>query len=177
MRLLFLLIALSALHCAPSLAEVAGVVIVRHAEKADDGTRDPELTVAGTARAQALAEVLAHARIGGLIASQYQRTRQTLSVLARRHELDITVVPAESGGIEAHIDGIASLVRNAEANGLLVIAGHSNTVPLIVEALAGKVVEPIDESEYDRLYVLIPTDEGMELIASRYGAASGRLED
>jgi phosphohistidine phosphatase SixA len=155
-----------------ALAEPSGIVVVRHAEKADNGTQDPDLTEAGRARAEALAETLARSKIGGLIATQYQRTQKTLSALAHRHNLDITVVPAESGEIEAHIEAIAEKAREADTDGLLVIAGHSNTVGLIVEALAGDVVSPIDESEYDRLFLLLPGDTGMDVIETRYGARS-----
>lgn len=158
-------------------AEITGLLIVRHAEKADDGTRDPGLTSAGRIRAEALADTVMHSKVGGLIASQYLRTQQTLSVLAQRRGLEITVAPAASGEIEAHVDTIASMVRDSQAEGLMVIAGHSNTVPLIVEALSGQVVDPIEESEYDRLYLLVPAASGMEVIASRYGAGSDQAED
>lgn len=177
MRALYLLIILTTFSIAPVLAEVTGVVVVRHAEKADDGTRDPGLTAAGQARAQALASALEQANIGALIASQYQRTQQTLAALARERGLEVAVVPAESGGIEAHIQAIASMVREFDGDGLLVIAGHSNTVPLIVEALSGRVVAPIDESEYDRLFVLLPEKTGMQVVATRYGQASAPKEE
>ncbi|NEZ03594.1 histidine phosphatase family protein [Wenzhouxiangella sp. XN201] len=160
-----------------ALAEPGGIVVVRHAEKADNGTQDPDLTEAGQARAGALAEALARSEIGALIATQYQRTQQTLSVLADRHDLEIAVVHAESGEVEAHIEAIARKAREADTDGLLVIAGHSNTVGLIVEALAGHVVSPIDESEYDRLFLLLPGDTGMDVIETRYGARSPAQAD
>jgi phosphohistidine phosphatase SixA len=170
MRVFCLIIALiPLLPFSNAVAEVTGVVVVRHAEKADDGTRDPELTGAGRQRAEALANALGHAEVGELIASQYKRTRQTLAVLALRRGLEITVVPAESGAIDDHIESIASRVRDSDADGLIVIAGHSNTVPLIVEALSGSVISPIGESDYDRLYLLVPAASGMDLIESRYG--------
>lgn len=175
MRTLFPIIALVALitlPLTPALAEITGVVVVRHAEKADDGTRDPFLATAGRARADTLALVLENADVAGLIATQYQRTQQTLATLARQRGLDVTVVPAEPGGIEAHIEAIASKVRECDAEGVLVIAGHSNTVPLIVEALSGRVVSPISEWEYDRMFILLPGKAGMEVIKTRYGAES-----
>ena len=170
MRLLCLLLALTALPFVPAFAEISGVVVVRHAEKVRDAGRDPGLTSAGQARAEALAEALTSAEVVSLITSQYRRTRQTLSVLARERGLDITVVPARSGAIEAHVDAVASEVGKASAEGVVVIAGHSNTVPLIVEALSGQAVAPIAESEYDRLYILLPSEGGMEVVVGRYGA-------
>ncbi len=154
-----------------ALAEPAGVIVVRHAEKTDDGTRNPGLTAAGRTRAETLADALQNANVTGLIASQYRRTRQTLATLAERRGLEITVVPAESGGIDAHVAAIAQAVREWGSDGILVIAGHSNTVPLIVETLSGKPVSPIDEAEYDRLFVLLPGESGMDVITMRYGPA------
>lgn len=154
-----------------ALAEPAGVIVVRHAEKADDGTRNPGLTAAGRTRAEALANALQNANVTGLIASQYQRTRQTLAMLAERRGLEITVVPAESGSVDAHVAAIAKAVREWDSNGVLIIAGHSNTVPLIVESLSGKPVSPIDEAEYDRLFFLLPGESDMDVITMRYGPA------
>ncbi|MEE4302557.1 MAG: histidine phosphatase family protein [Wenzhouxiangella sp.] len=170
MRAFCLIIALIALpFTTAAMAETTGVVIVRHAEKADYGSRDPDLTSTGRQRAESLANALDGARVGELIASQYKRTRQTLAVLALRRGLEISVVPAESGAIDDHIESIASRVRDSDADGLIVIAGHSNTVPLIVEALSGNVISPIGESDYDRLYLLVPAASGMDVIESRYG--------
>lgn len=170
MRAFYLIIALIALPLATAaMAEATGFVIVRHAEKADDGSRDPDLTSAGRQRAQSLADALDGARVSELIASQYKRTRQTLAALARRRGLDVAVVRAESGAVEEHIEAIVEKVKESNAEGLVVIAGHSNTVPLIVEALSGRVVAAIEETEYDRLYLLLPSASGMDVIESRYG--------
>lgn len=177
MRTLCLLIALTALPWAPAMAEISGVVVVRHAEKADDNTDDPVLTPAGQARAEALAEALAHTDVGELIASQYRRTRQTLSVLSERHGLGINVVAAKSGAIDDHIHALASMVKASDTEGLVVIAGHSNTVPLIVEALTGQVVESMSEQEYDRFHLLLPSESGMQVISTRYGAESIRASE
>lgn len=155
----------------------SGVVVVRHAEKADDGTRDPELSEAGRERARSLSRSLRHAEIAGLIATQYQRTQQTLSGLARRSGLEITTVPAGSGGTDAHVADIVSRVKHSQADGLLVIAGHSNTVPAIVEALSGQPIPPLEESDYDRMFILQPAESGMTVVTARYGAVSQSRQD
>lgn len=173
MRFLSVLLVCIALSFAPDRAECQGVVIVRHAEKVADGSRDPDLTGAGRTRAEALAEALAGAPIDGLIATQYRRTQRTLSALARDRALNVEVVPAESGHLQAHVDAVVSLVQGRQDGGFVVVAGHSNTVPLIVEALSGRPVPAIDESEYDRMFILVPAQDGLALVASRYGARSG----
>lgn len=164
------LTALTALPMSPGLAEITGVVVVRHAEKAADGSSDPALTLEGEARARALAEALSGSEVGALLASQYQRTQLTLAPLAERHALDIETIEATSGDIDTHVDAIAARVRQISVDGLVVIAGHSNTVPLIVEALSGQTVAPMPESEYDRLHLLLPGTPEMDVVTSRFGA-------
>lgn len=149
--------------------EVDGIVVVRHAEKAPDAGNDPELSEAGRLRASALAHVLSGAQISALLSTHYQRTRQTLDPLAARHGLDIIEVPARPGEVEAHIGAVVDAIGQIQGGGIAVIAGHSNTVPGIVEALSGQQVAPLDETHYDRLYILIPGDDGMELLVTRFG--------
>ncbi|NBB91692.1 MAG: histidine phosphatase family protein [Gammaproteobacteria bacterium] len=172
MRQVISILILSLLIAAPSSADCAGAVIVRHAEKAEDGTKDPGLTEAGHARAEALADALEGVRVAGLIASQYRRTRLTLSALERREGVDPVIVPAGPDTLDAHVEAIAARVRDSRDHGVWVIAGHSNTVPRIVEALSGDTIAPIDESTYDRIFVLIPAGDGFEVVTARYGAAS-----
>ena len=162
--LFLLLVCLDGVH-----AQDGGIVVVRHAEKVADGSADPTLTEAGEARALALSQALSGARVAALIATQYRRTRLTLQPLSARHDLDIEVVDADSDAIDAHIIAVAEAARSNMTDGLVVIAGHSNTVPLIVEALSGRTAEPMSEDEYDRLYLLLPGPDGMDLITARYG--------
>lgn len=175
MRLFVILLSFLA-HCAWPNAATAfdGIVVVRHAEKAEDGSRDPALSKLGEDRAQALADALRESEVTGLIASNYQRTRQTLSVLAEQRGLPVTIVPAEAGETGAHIEAVVAAARASNADGILVIAGHSNTVPLIIESLSGRKVDEMDESEYDRLSLLLPAASGMHVIETRYGAVSAK---
>lgn len=178
MKILYPLLALAMpAFVTPAEAGPSAIVVVRHAEKADDGTRDPPLSAAGHARAGALAEALAGSEIGALLASGYRRTRQTLAVLAERHDLDIDIVAAGPDNVDAHIEAVVEAVRKADVGGVLVIAGHSNTAPLIVEALSGRAFGQLDESEYDRLFVLSPEESGWNVVSARYGAASADTTD
>ena len=54
-------------------------------------------------------------------------------------------------------------------SGRIVVSGHSNTTPGLVRALGGDPGEPINESEYDRLYVLVLLPGGgVETVLIRY---------
>lgn len=132
------------------------IVVVRHAEKAADDPRDPTLSEAGLARAEALARHLAHAGVTDLFATELKRTQLTLLPLARAVGREPQIVPARDG--RALLSALDSLPRGSVA----VVAGHSNTVPAIVAALApdSRLVQgdpdalKLDEPDYDRLFVV-----------------------
>lgn len=147
------------------------VIVVRHAEKSTADDSDPSLSEEGKVRAQALVTALEHAHIDSIYATQFRRTRSTAAPLARRFGLETRVVPVSSGDIEQHARELAERVRDEHAGETILIVGHSNTVPAIVEALGDSSVAPIDESEYDHLYI-VNTQRGRpaRIIHSRYGA-------
>ena len=60
------------------------LVLVRHAEKADDGTDDPHLTLAGARRAEELSYLLDHVQLTAVYSTPFHRTRETAEPSARR---------------------------------------------------------------------------------------------
>lgn len=131
------------------------VVLVRHAETAPDGTRDPGLSAAGHERAEGLAGGLADARIQAVYATEYRRTRETAAPTARAHGGDVVVVPYGAGPLDGYVARLAAAVRghlgDAEAaGGTVLVVGHSNTTPALAGALLGYPVPPTGEDAYDR---------------------------
>src|SRR5690242_8447292 len=64
-------------------AQLTTIILVRHAEKnTDPAVKDPELTPAGTARAQALAQMLMKSGVTAIYTTPYARTRSTAAPLA-----------------------------------------------------------------------------------------------
>ena len=53
------------------------------------------------------------------------------------------------------------------------VLGHSNTTPQLAEALGGDPSTPIEEMEYDRLYVLTLTSTGTSTVLLRFGNPYG----
>src|SRR4029453_5154528 len=69
------------------------IFIVRHAEKADN-SKDAELSEAGRARAEALANMLRDSKISVIYTTEFKRTQQTAAPLAKALRLTITTLPA-----------------------------------------------------------------------------------
>ena len=122
-------------------------IVVRHAEKIDDGSRDPPLRPEGEARARRLAERLHDAPVRAVYATGYRRTQATAAAVAADHALEVRGYDAArpAGAFVAQL-------RGEHTDGAVLVIGHSNTVPGIVAALCACTVAPIDESDYDNLY-------------------------
>jgi hypothetical protein len=60
-----------------------------------------------------------------------------------------------------------------KAHGVVVVVGHSNTVPAIVKALGGPALPDICDASYATMYVLQPASAGRPaaLVHVQYGAA------
>lgn len=131
----------------PTLQEPVVVYLVRHAEKADDGTADPPLAIAGRIRVQTLKTLLADASLTHVHTTDWKRTRDTARPFAEEHEVELAMYDPRE--LETLATGIMA------TPGRHLVAGHSNTTPQLVAALGGDPGGEIDDLEYDRLYVLV----------------------
>lgn len=161
---------LAACQTAP-MADSGTAFLVRHAEKVTgdgvmkiDDPRDPPLTQAGQARAEALADRLESAGITQIWSTDTIRTRNTASPLAARLGVSVMLYDASD------LAGFAAQIR-ANSDGNIVVVGHSNTTPQLAAALGAESGDPIVEAtEYDRLYVIDLATGAGEI--ERYGVAS-----
>ena len=144
------------------------VILVRHAEKASEPAADPPLTAAGEARAKALAEALANAGVSAVVTTQFARTRSTAAPLAAALQLTPEVVDARA---PEHATAVAAMILAHHAGEVVLVVGHSNTIPAIVEALGVQRPAAICDAEYDGLYVVtVPASGSARLVSARYGA-------
>ena len=144
----------AALAVAAALAPVTAaaqkaVFVVRHAERQDDSTDTP-LSAAGKARAEKLAAVLKDAGVSAIYATQWQRTQQTVAPLAAALKLPVATVQSKD------IDALVAALRTTHANGVVVVAAHSDSAPKIVAALGAANAITIAHEEYDNLFVVVP---------------------
>ena len=153
------------------------VLLVRHAEKAAEPAGDPALTPAGVTRSQALAAALQDAGVTSIITTQLRRTGETAQPLAKALGLTPEVVQTSAGGpggLEAHVQAVAAAVRR-HAGGVVLVVGHSNTIPPIIAALGGPRLPDICDPIHANLFVLQLGAGEAHLVRSRYGAAEPEL--
>ena len=161
----FLISAVPPLHAQPTL-----VVLVRHAEKAAVPGNDPPLSDVGRERAAALAVALKSSPPTAIVVSALQRTALTADVVAQQTGVKPTVIAME-GGTAAHIAAVAKAVQAAK--GVVLVVGHSNTVPAIIKALGGPTLPDICDATYGHFFTLTPSRDGLPvaMTLSHFGAA------
>jgi len=127
------------------------VIAVRHAEVDAATGPDPKLSLLGQERAARLARVLAKLQgehgVDAVFASEMLRTQQTAAPLAQSLSLPTNVLPA-AGWVD-----LPGRLLGEQRGKVVLVVGHSNTLPDLIEALSGESVA-IAESEHDRLFVV-----------------------
>lgn len=142
-------------------------IVVRHAEKID-ASRDPDLSPAGHARAQVLAHNLDRRDLVAIYGTEFKRTGQTVAPTAAAHALPVMAYLSAQPAAE-----FAAALKATHRRGVVLIAGHSNTVPGIVAALCNCETAPMADHEYDRLSSIhLDANGRARLDITRYGAAS-----
>ncbi len=154
---------------AQSAPGTAVAYLVRHAEKATDGTSDPHLTPMGEARARALAAVLGDSGITAIVVTQLQRTRETAAPFLAAHAVPVITIAIAGNTIAAYGDSVTRIV--AAAKGPVLVIGHSNTIPVVIAALGGPRNIVVCESQNADLFIVRrrANDSTATMVRSRYG--------
>jgi broad specificity phosphatase PhoE len=145
------------------------MIFVRHAEKASQPADDPGLSEAGRRRVAELTRQLVDADVvagvDAVYATPLRRTQETASGVA--DALDLPVHTYSLDDEEAVLDTILKEYKGK----IILIVGHSDTVPRLIANLgASKKVPPIQEDEFDNIYVVsIPWFGKTKTIRLRYG--------
>ena len=124
-------------------------ILVRHAEKdLTQSTSDPDLSAEGKNRATRLSELLKKTDITAVYSTPYKRTQQTVAVLAA--EKNLTVASYQASKME-EIDNILK----QHAGGTILISGHSNTTPAVLNYLIGEEKHKMfDDSDYGNVVIV-----------------------
>jgi broad specificity phosphatase PhoE len=134
--------------------EPVTVIIVRHAEKMLDAGDNPALTEIGQERAVKLAEMLRNVEISAIYSTPYLRNTMTVEEVATNQNVAIQEYDPKKGD-----DLMKSIVAEYSGKTVLV-CGHSNSSPMLVNTLTGLGLEKLDESDYGNFYVVTTSEFG-----------------
>ena len=121
----------------------------RHAEKdrTDPTNKNPSLTAQGLERANKWAVFFKDKKIDAIYSTNYKRTRQTAIPIAKEQNLEIISYTPKLLITEKFI------ANNKGKN--IVIVGHSNTTPKLVNTLLGeKKYEEIPDTDNNDLFIV-----------------------
>ena len=124
------------------------VILIRHAEKADATSPDPDLSSAGKERAQRLIKAIGRYRPGAFYSTDFKRTRDTLVPFAAKRGKEIQTYDARKP------QELFDAIMKSETKRHLV-SGHSNTIPPLVNLITKKdLFKNLDDSEYTVIWVI-----------------------
>ena len=116
-------------------------------------------------------KALENAGVAAVFTTQFKRTFDTGKPLGEK--FGVPVIPVEINGqnLADYHNQIAEKILKEFSGKTVVVIGHSNTVPPIVQALSGKTVLAIDEaSEFDALFVVTSKGKGSGgFVRARFG--------
>ena len=168
LQVFIFLLALATVSCNRIQPGPTVVLIVRHAEKASDAEDSP-LTDAGTERAHALVSVAENAGVSAIYTTQFRRNHDTAKPLSERAGIAVTAMPVDLQNPGDYGKRLAKEILEKHAGQTILIVGHSNTVPLIIDALTGREGS-VKAAEYHDLFIVtIPPSGPSSLIKAEYG--------
>lgn len=130
-------------------ALVTNFYFIRHAEKDRSDTQDknPHLTEIGHKRAQQWNEIFKHINFDAIYSTDFYRTRETVMPLVKKNSLELSIY-------DPNTLNMTSLKKDHYGKNILVV-GHSNTTPALVNKLIGKLVySDIEDNNNGNLYVV-----------------------
>jgi len=143
------------------------VFVVRHAEKISD--EDERLTEAGRARAARLSEMLRRSGITAIYSTDTERTLGTARPLADALGLKVEIYEARAMNGRVESAPLVERLHREAPRGIVLVVGHSNTVPSLLAALGCPDAVTIADGEYDNLFVVVPKEGGKgTLVRLRY---------
>jgi 2,3-bisphosphoglycerate-dependent phosphoglycerate mutase len=130
-------------------------ILIRHAEKdLTQSTNDPDLSADGKARATRLADVLKKTDLQAIYSTPYKRTQQTIEPLASSKSLQVMTYQANK------MEEIDNMIK-VHAGGTVLLSGHSNTLPMILNYLIGEEkYKVLEDGDYGNIVVVSVTDRG-----------------
>lgn len=152
--LLFSLFLTGLLQASALDAKTQTVFLLRHAEKASAPNADPILSEAGVARAARLPGMFENAPPQAVFSSQFQRTKLTALPLAQAVGIEVHVMPVTKENAAHYADQIREQICALPDRSIVVVVGHSNTIPDTITRLTGEPVTAIGESRHNQIFMV-----------------------
>lgn len=134
-------------------AKTTTIYLIRHAEKADDSkNKNPDLSEMGQMRASHWDDIFSAVRFDAIYSTNFNRTKQTAGPTAKTQQLGVTVYDPKELTVEK--------IKKNHLGQTILIVGHSNTIPDLVNKIIGQKVYPlIEETVYGNLYIVTITGD------------------
>ncbi len=124
------------------------VILLRHAEKTDATSSDPELSAEGKERAQRLVMKIGKYRPGAFYSTDYKRTRDTIAPLAAKRNKEVKIYDARKPR-----ELLDAIMKSSTKR--FVISGHSNTIPGLANLITKKdLFKNLDDFEYTVIWLI-----------------------
>ncbi|RWY52341.1 SixA phosphatase family protein [Mucilaginibacter gilvus] len=151
-----------------AFAQKTTIWLVRHGEKEPATVKtadDPNLSLDGQKRAEALAKFLKREKIKAIYITKYKRTSETARPLAAQAR----IVPQVYG--DSLKTFAAGILKSFNGSNVLII-GHSTTLMPLLGAFGAEMpFEALDEDDFDMIFKVTIKDSGeRELEISYYGS-------
>lgn len=154
MKRVYIIIVLAILSASCFAQQPTTFILVRHAEKADDGTQDPDLAEVGKKRVQALLNILAETPITAVYSTPYKRTKNTVAPVAEAKGISLQQYQPFK------VEQVDALIKQ-HAGGIVLIGGHSNDLPWIANLVTGtEKYKTWDDKDYDNILIVTVFERG-----------------
>ena len=134
------------------------VYLLRHAER-EDNSHDSPLSIEGEQRAISLVEAIGDSPIKAIYTTPLRRTIETATPLATQKEVKIQQI------YKSDIDELISKICSDNAGGVIVVVGHSGTIPKILSRFQLES----DYPDYGELFVIDFQDKNITVTKGWFG--------
>lgn len=138
-------LAIAACAAIPAADAPRTIYVMRHLDT-PAGVTDPDLTSAGQDNARRLATWFGPRKLDALFVSNARRAQQSAAPLAAAKGLTPILYDPR--------DGAALIAQVTRSQGDVLVVGHSNTVPDIIEQLGGARPADIPHEQFGNVWVL-----------------------
>ena len=136
-----------------SASDATQIYILRHTEKADETSENPDLSVQGIERAKYWKKVLQHTEFDQVFTTDFKRNIQTAELISAAS----SVKPELYYPMSFDVLKFLNLIKGQQ----VLIIGHSNTIPDMVNRLIGETkYPPMSHKNYNILYIITINKNG-----------------